>query len=225
MNQINLITLHFIQSNCSMRHVFKLLLITGLLIFPTTILVARDGNDKSYLKSVRKERKKKDIEFANTEDSPLDPKYKPNFNGLEYFNALPSWKITARIERFNNPDTIKMKTTTERLPLYLVYGKAYFSINGKDLTLTIFRNVGLMSKPGYEDYLFVPFTDETSGQESYGGGRYIDARVVEGDILLIDFNKAYNPYCVYSKKYSCPVPPAENFLPVKITAGEKDFKH
>jgi hypothetical protein len=118
-----------------------------------------------------------------------------------------------------------MKTTTERLPLYLVYGKAYFIIEGKEFALTIYRNVGLMSKPGYEDYLFVPFRDATSGLKSYGGGRYIDARIIEGDQIIIDFNKAYNPYCVYSKKYSCPIPPSENYLELMVKAGEKNYQH
>ncbi|MHC1774399.1 MAG: DUF1684 domain-containing protein [Lentimicrobium sp.] len=181
--------------------------------------------DSEYIASVEKERTEKNIEFLEDEMSPLDSVNKMNFKGLNYFEVDLNWKVSARLKKYSKPDTIKMKTTTERLPLYLVYGKANFIIEGREFALTIFRNVGLMNKPGYEDYLFIPFRDESSGNESYGGGRYIDAREIEGDSLLIDFNKAYNPYCVYNKKYSCPVPPAENFLKLAVTAGEMDFKH
>lgn len=200
---------------------------TGIFLFAliTASFGQKSKTDKDYIKSVNKERKEKDKEFIDADNSPLDPKYRKSFNGLDYFKVDPYWRINARIEIYEKPDTIKMKTTTERLPLYIVYGKAYFTVNGNSCELTIYRNVGLMSKPDYEDYLFVPFRDKTSGDKSYGGGRYVDARIMEGDHVIIDFNKAYNPYCVYSKKYSCPVPPSENYLEVEVTAGEKDFAH
>jgi len=182
------------------------------------------STEAEYLKFIETERIEKDKEFTESGDSPLDPKYKPDFKGLKYFMADFKWYITARLEKFNNPDTIRMKTTTERLPLYLVYGKAYFTIEEKEFSLTIYRNVGLMTKPGFEDYLFVPFRDETSGFDSYGGGRYMDARIINGDKIVLDFNRAYNPYCVYNKKYSCPVPPSENYLEIRVSAGEKDFR-
>jgi len=208
-----------------MKQIFKLLLLAGLILVSALLPAQENRNLRQYRKSIVKERNEKDREFTEPGNSPLDSMGQQSFRGLEYFRISPSWKISARLERYSNPDTIKMKTTTERLPLYLVYGKALFTIDGKEFGLTIFRNIGLMSKPGFEDYLFVPFTDETSGNKSYGGGRYIDARIIEGDSIVIDFNKAYNPYCVYSKKYSCPVPPSENFLPVQVTAGEKAFRH
>jgi len=199
-------------------------LVILFLTITTGISAQSVSTEAEYLKFIETERTEKDKEFAESGDSPLDPKYKPDFKGLKYFKADFKWYITARLEKFNNPDTIRMKTTTERLPLYLVYGKAYFTIDGKEFKLTIFRNVGLMTKPGFEDYLFVPFRDETSGFDSYGGGRYMDARIINDDKIVLDFNRAYNPYCVYNKKYSCPVPPSENFLEISINAGEQDFR-
>lgn len=203
----------------------KTILIALLLAISALTNAQNQQTDSEYIASVERERAEKNSEFLEDEMSPLDSRKKKEFNGLSYFSIDPKWRITARLEKYSKPDTIKMKTTTERLPLYLIYGKAFFVLEGKEFALTIYRNVGLMSKPGYEDYLFVPFRDESSGMESYGGGRYIDAREVEGNSLVIDFNKAYNPYCVYSKKYSCPVPPSENFLEIPVTAGEKDYKH
>jgi len=208
-----------------MTRVSKLLLIIGFICLPAFLPAQVASVKSNYLKSVTLERKQKDKEFIEDKDSPLDSISKLHFKGLNYFRVSPKWKINARIELYSNPDTIKMKTTTERLPLYLVYGKAFFLVNDQEFSLTIYRNVGLMSKPGYEDYLFIPFTDETSGKNSYGGGRYIDARIIEGNNIVIDFNKAYNPYCVYSKRYSCPVPPSENYLAIPVTAGEKSYKH
>lgn len=179
----------------------------------------------SYKKEILKERVEKDKEFINPDETPLAKEEIGSFTGLNYFKPNLKYRITAHLVRESSPDTIKMKTTTERLPLYLVYGKATFTLDGREHTLTIFRNVGLMTKPGYEDYLFVPFTDETSGKKSYGGGRYIDARITDGDSIILDFNRAYNPYCVYSKKYSCPIPPQENYINAKILAGEKKYHH
>ncbi|HLO91755.1 MAG: DUF1684 domain-containing protein [Chloroflexota bacterium] len=178
-----------------------------------------------YKKEILKERVEKNKEFINPDETPLAKEEIPNFKGLNYFKPNLKYRISAKLVRESSSDTIKMKTTTERLPLYLVYGKATFSLEGKQHTITIFRNIGLMTKPGYEDYLFVPFTDETSGKQSYGGGRYIDARITEGDSIILDFNKAYNPYCVYSKRYSCPIPPRENHINAKIFAGEKKYDH
>ncbi|MFH1120945.1 MAG: DUF1684 domain-containing protein [Bacteroidota bacterium] len=206
-----------------MKRVAELFSLAILLVITLNISAQKSTSEKEYIKEVRRERKDKDKEFALAENSPLDPKVKPGFSGLNYFKVRPEWRVTARIERYNNPDTLRMKTTTERLPLYLVYGNATFNFKGREFSLTVYRNIGLMTKPGYEDYLFIPFRDETSGDLSYGGGRYIDARIIEGNSILVDFNRAYNPYCVYSKKYSCPIPPSENYLDIPVMAGEKDF--
>ena len=116
-----------------------------------------------------------------------------------------------------------MKTTTNRLPEYRKYGELKFSLEGKMLTLSVYQNLELTKKAGFEDYLFIPFTDLTNGDETYGGGRYIDFRMdqLKEKLVRLDFNRAYNPYCAYSKGYSCPIPPAENLLPVAIRAGVK----
>ena len=177
----------------------------------------------TYAEELLAEREAKDQEFKIDEASPLDSLSKLTFSSLPYYKPTIKWVVEARIERYSAPDTIQMKTTTERLPLYIVYGKANFKMESKELTLTVYRNVGLMNKSGYENYFFVPFTDDTSGEETYGGGRYVDVRFDGGDYITIDFNRAYNPYCVYNKKYSCPIPPAENYLPIKVEAGVKAF--
>jgi uncharacterized protein len=116
-----------------------------------------------------------------------------------------------------------MKTSTERLPEYKKYGELYFELDGKKLKLNVYQNIDLIKKKGYEDYLFLPFSDVTNGKESYIGGRYIDMRILNNKTWTIDFNKAYNPYCAYNYKYSCPIVPLENDLDVEINAGVKKF--
>ncbi|KAF5070173.1 hypothetical protein DSECCO2_225030 [anaerobic digester metagenome] len=180
---------------------------------------------KQYKAAIRAERAEKDMEFATADKSPIAPADRAEFRGLNYFKPDPSYKIMARLEIFSNPDTIKMVTTTERRPLYLVFGEAQFKLKNNEFRLTIYRNIDLMTKPGFESYLFLPFTDLTSGAASYGGGRYIDLELKNDGLVEIDFNRAYNPYCVYNKKYSCPVPPEGNFLNTAIKAGEKDYMH
>ena len=134
--------------------------------------------------------------------------------------------MNAEFTRTPNEEPFKMKTTTDRRPIYVKYGQLSFNLKGENYQLNIYQNQGLIEKEGYEDYLFLPFLDETNGLESYGGGRYIDARIPQGDSMLIDFNKSYNPYCAYNDKYSCPIAPRENYLKTRIEAGVKGFdKH
>jgi len=116
-----------------------------------------------------------------------------------------------------------MKTSTKRLPEYVKYGELHFQIDGKKLKLNVYQNIELSKKPGHEDYLFLPFSDKTCGKGSYIGGRYIDMKIPKFDDVLLDFNTAYNPYCAYNHKYSCPIVPLENDLDIAITAGVKKF--
>jgi uncharacterized protein (DUF1684 family) len=110
--------------------------------------------------------------------------------------------------------------------LYRIYGKAHFSLHDTVVTLNIYQSQELMQMAQYKDDLFIPFTDATSGVETYEGGRYFDFTIhdIKDNSLVIDFNKAYNPYCAYvSRVYSCPIPPKENHLAIAIKAGERKY--
>ena len=131
--------------------------------------------------------------------------------------------VVATFSRTNNEKVFQMKTSTDRLPEYKKYGVLHFTLDGKKLSLNVYQNMELTKKAGYEEYLFLPFSDKTNGHESYIGGRYIDMRIQEGSSWMIDFNKAYNPYCAYNYKYSCPIVPLDNDLPIEIKAGVKKF--
>lgn len=167
---------------------------------------------------------KMNLNFKNDDSSPLKPEDREAFRALEFYPVDTSYIITAQFVRTPGELPFFMPTTTERLPEYVKYGELYFNLKGKDLKLNIYQNTELILQQEYEDYLFLPFTDLTNGVNTYGGGRYIDLRIPGGNLIEIDFNKAYNPYCAYNEKYSCPIPPEENDLYIEIEAGVKDFK-
>jgi len=198
-----------------------------LILFLSCLLsFAQEASTKSisdYIAEILNHRKDKDKEFRTQNDSPIPEDERKSFSGLKYYAPNPEYKVTATLEIFNNPFHFRMKTSTDRLPEYSLFGKVTFILNGQELHLNVYQNVELLKKPGYENYLFIPFNDSTNGHETYAGGRFMDAQKPEGKIMTIDFNDAYNPYCAYNHKYSCPIPPLENTLPVKLEAGEKKW--
>ena len=148
------------------------------------------------------------------------PKISSNFSSY-FVSSFPENDRMA--QRFPRTKISKMKTSTDRLPTYVKYGELTFSLEGKELKLNIYQNIELVKKKEYKDHLFLPFSDLTSGHETYIGGRYIDLKIPKGDTIAIDFNQAYNPYCAYNHKYSCPIVPLENDLQIEIKSGVKKF--
>lgn len=173
-------------------------------------------------KPVIRERLAKDEEFRNPATSPLPAEDIPDFKGLPYFDYQLKYRVKARFERVTDAVPFKMQTTTSRRPEYVHFANVYFTIDAHEYKLEVYQNLDLIKKPGYEKHLFLPFSDETCGRESYGGGRYLDLQQPADDRIVIDFNTAYNPYCCYNSRYSCPIPPEQNDLPVRIEAGEKN---
>jgi len=166
---------------------------------------------------------KLNAEFKDATTSPLKDKARANFKGLNFFKFDSTYVVTANLIRTPDEKPFKMKTTTDRLPEYVKYGVIAFQINKETYKLNIYRNLDVQDLEDYEDYLFLPFIDHTNGETTYGGGRYIDAKIPDGNTMEIDFNKAYNPYCAYNEKYSCPIVPRQNYLPVEVKAGVKAF--
>ncbi len=201
----------------------KNLLLSSLFLIFSITLFAQQHNLVAESKA---EQLKLNEEFSNPETTILEPEDFKNFHGLEFYPIDVKFIVQAKFVRTPNEKPFLMPTTTDRRPEYVKYGEAHFLIDGKEFVLNLYKNTQPYKEPGYEDYLFLPFTDLTSGDGSYGGGRFLDQRIPEGDTMVIDFNKAYNPYCAYSSRYSCPIPPKENDLLVRIEAGVKDFgKH
>jgi hypothetical protein len=170
--------------------------------------------------------KEQNAMFKDASKSPLKDKDRRVFEGLEFFKFDDTYVVEAQFKRTPNEKAFKMKTTTDRRPVYVKYGELNFDLKGENFTLNIYQNQALIAKEGYEDYLFLPFLDETNGLESYGGGRYIDSRIPDSDTMIINFNQSYNPYCAYNDKYSCPIVPRKNYLKTRVEAGVKVFgKH
>lgn len=163
-------------------------------------------------------------EFKNPETSPLPDRYRKDFEGLDFFQPDTSFRVIASLERTADAIPFMMPTTTDRLSEEVVYGVANFTLNGQKYSLEVYQNLELMETAEYKDYLFLPFLDNTNGDETYAGGRYLDLAIPEGNSVILDFNRAYNPYCAYNKKYSCPIVPKRNYLNTKIMAGVKSFK-
>ena len=168
--------------------------------------------------------KKMNEHYADSAKSPLKKKDWAVFQALEFFPISEKYFVKANFKRTKKEKPFEMKTTTSRKPMYVKYGELHFEIDGIPCQLNVYQNVEFSKKPGYKNSLFLPFTDYTSGVESYGGGRYIDLEIQKGNTWAIDFNQAYNPYCAYNEKYSCPIVPEENDLKVEIKAGVKAFK-
>ncbi|WP_190809405.1 DUF1684 domain-containing protein [Flagellimonas sp. S3867] len=161
--------------------------------------------------------------FKDPKTSPLPDKYRKDFEGLDFFGPDTTYMVQARFERTPDAVPFLLDTTTDEKTEEVLYGIAHFELNGKRHELEIYQTPELLTQEKYKDYLFLPFLDETNGNETYGGGRYIDLTIPKGNAILIDFNKAYNPYCVYNKKYSCPLVPRQNYLRTPVRAGVKDF--
>ena len=161
--------------------------------------------------------------FADSLKSPLMKEDLSQFEGLDFYPISEKFIVEAKVIRTKNEKAFQMKTTTARTPIYKKYGELHFKIDGKELKLNVYQNIELNKKPGFDAYLFLPFSDATCGKESYIGGRYVDTKIQKGKKWTIDFNKAYNPYCAYNYKYSCPIVPLENDLAVENNAGVKKF--
>jgi uncharacterized protein len=192
-----------------------------LLIILIPVLVTAQTASEDFLKEILEFQDKLNRSYKDPEKSPLKKEKLESFLAHDFFPPNDTFRVEATFKRTPKEKVFKMKTTTERLPDYLKYGELYFELNGKQHRLNLYQNIQLSAKEEYKDYLFLPFTDLTSGSETYGGGRYIDFKIPQSKKVVLDFNKAYNPYCAYNNIYSCPIPPPENFIDEAIRAGVK----
>lgn len=188
------------------------------LIFLTPL--TGQAQTKNYAKTIAKHRKAYKKDFKTNEHSPLTKK---DLKNLNFYEADEAYQVTAQVELVKDARPFKMATYSGKTQDYIKYGVATFQLNNEEITLNIYRSLRLQKMPKYKDYLFMPFKDITNDEATYGGGRYLDftTKDIKNNQLVIDFNKAYNPYCAYSDGYNCPVPPVENHLEIAINAGEK----
>lgn len=177
---------------------------------------------EAIIADIHRQRAEKDRNFKNDPDSPLLAEDRESFQGLQYYPVDLSLRFEGALVKYDSllPDTI-IGTKGDRRPA-LRYGYFPFTYQNREYRLQIYKI--LRDNPAYAKYLFLGFTDRTSGGETYGGGRYIDLVENEENHYVVDFNLAYNPFCAYNPRYSCAIPGAENRLPFAVKAGEKVFK-
>jgi uncharacterized protein (DUF1684 family) len=177
--------------------------------------------EKQVFGEIQRARAEKDSLFRQADWSPVPEDERGHFEGLHYFPINLNWRFEGPITQYDSIINDTIIGTKGDLRPALRYGYFNFTINDQQHRLEIYQIV--RSDTAYQNYLFLGFTDETTGKLTYGTGRYIDLTIKSDNHYVVDFNTAYNPYCAYNPKYTCAIPPDENTLPVQIKAGEKIY--
>jgi uncharacterized protein (DUF1684 family) len=183
------------------------------------VFVSCNGTDQAYLDTIVAHRNSINHDFFNPDTTPLDTIKLKTFKGLSYFEVNQSYKVKAALTKFADMPNFNLPHSHNATKPYKQYGKITFILNGNNYELTVLEAVN--KKEEYKNYLLICFTDLTTGTETYGGGRYIDIEAPKTNLVDLDFNLAYHPYCLYNSNYTCPIPPKENALNCSIEAGEK----
>ncbi len=188
----------------------------------TDLSLSKEGEDPMERREekIRIFREKKNFFFKEDSNSPLKENVKEKFKGLNYYPIYLKYAVIGSIEKYPTdpkPIYVNLPTNKGREKKFVKYGRFKFKLEGREYVLQIYRPLG---GGGF----FLPFKDKTSGVETYPEGRYLHIEPMPGGKVLIDFNLAYNPFCEYNEKFTCPFAPKENWLDIEIRAGEKRFR-
>ena len=195
------------------------------ILFLSIALISCNSQDKRKLTGKTAFQRLLNAEFKDATTSPLTEKERKNFKGLDFFSVDEKYKVKATLIKTLDYKEFYFPTTTDRIAVYQKYGELIFVIDNVPCKLDIYKDETIQEK--YKNLLFLPFLDKTNSFSSYKGGRFIDVLTTEEQkdgTIIIDFNKAYNPYCAYNSKYSCPITPKSNYLDIAIEAGVKAYK-
>jgi uncharacterized protein (DUF1684 family) len=199
--------------------IFIILAIAAISAIIYFSLSSSGSSREEYVAAILKDRSDKDEFMRSSDESPFIEK--ATFAGLKYFDPDPKYRVTARLVPIENKKVVILGTSSGEEGRYLEYAWAEFELDGMQNRLLLLEVMAMGPTRGL---LFLAFADETSSEETYGSGRYLDVKKVPGaSTMVLDFNKAYNPYCAYADQFSCPFPPKENILKVAIHAGEKNY--
>ena len=175
------------------------------------------GSSESYSDEIEKYWSDRHDFFRSSSSSPFIQK-EIEYTEVSYFNPDASYKVNGKLDRFTKRETLVLGNSDGTTTTYIKYANVHFKLKNKSLSLLVLKPAG------FGRQFLLAFGDETSGDTSYGGGRYLDIAIGKSDEVILDFNKAYNPYCAYFDDFTCPLPPIENLLEIAILAGEKDYK-
>lgn len=176
-----------------------------------------DADASDWRDAVAEQRRSKDGFFAESDDSPIPRGDREDFDGLDYYQIDPAYRFELTFDARDEDAPIALETQAGGRQEFLHCGVFQFGIDGEPVTLHGYR-----ADPD-EDGLWIPFRDATNGDETYGAGRYLDVPAPDDGTWVVDFNRAYNPFCAYDDRYDCPVIPRENVLDVPIPAGERAY--
>ena len=202
----------------SLRSFLPAALSVGLAAVLLVILIPRELNSL-YVDDVAKRRKDIDSFMRFSTESPILEAEKPSFSGLDYFPIDKQYRVKATLELIDDSTAFALPTTGNTEDLFERYAWAKFDLMGASYRLLLLRS----DNTSASNNLFLAFNDETNREDTYAGGRYVDLYFDNTASVIIDFNRAYNPYCVYNPTYVCPIPPDENRLSVRIEAGERIY--
>lgn len=200
----------------------KVIIVFGAVLLGFIILYSLSSgpDDREYSKAILAERKEKNEFMKNSAGSPFGDQ-KASFDSLKYFAPDQKYKVVASLKPVENKKVIVLPTSSGEENRYLEYATVEFELEGTPCKLLILE---VMDSGPARGTLFLAFADGTSTKETYGAGRYLDLKKIPGSTsITLDFNKAYNPYCAYADNFSCPLPPKENVLEIRIEAGEKSY--
>ena len=196
----------------------RIVYFTVLIAILVMMFYSFSGNEsqEEYQASVLEYRTEKEDYLRSNNESPFVQE-KKEVGDFSYFPVDRKYKVSAKVEKIKKRQLTLIQNSDGTSQRYLNYAWLRFEIDRKPQKLVVLKST-------FGTDLFLGFADGTSGDTSYGGGRYLDIEEIKGDRVTLDFNLAYNPYCAYSEKFMCPFPPKENILSVKIEAGEKDYE-
>lgn len=202
-------------------NIFLLLLLPLFLFSQEKIELKESGETLSKeIRQIKKFQKNLNKEYVDKKETPLRNENFASFKEHPFFPIDLKYRVKAKFVKTENPKPFDLPTSSGKTKLYQEYGKATFTLDGKEYTVSIYQSLDLMKLENYKDHLFLPFRDDTNSKETYGGGKYMDFKIPKGDTVVLDFNQSYQPYCAYNAyDYSCPIVPENNKLPVEIRAG------
>ncbi len=199
---------------------YKRIIFVLCFLIGNAVLMAQ--SDSAAIREIEAFQNQLNKSYGDTAESPLLPEDFKQFLSLDFFPVNLSFRVNAILIKDSVSTSFGMQTSTLRKPKYRKYGDVEFIIHGHNFRIPVYQNIELISNPEYKDYLFFPFTDLTNNDQTYGGGRYLDLKIPANNTLVLDFNQCYQPYCAYNHKYSCPIPPRENFINLRIEAGVRN---
>lgn len=174
---------------------------------------------EAYIEKVEKERERQFKFIKFNVESPLNEEQRRSFQLLTFYDINPLYRVKARLIPIENKKVREVPLTDGSKEKYIEHSYAEFELGGQTNKLLLLQSVKETDMRNF----FLAFADETSGKETYGGGRFLNLRQDGKNSITIDFNLAYNPYCAYNPDYACPLPPKENLMTIAIEAGEKNY--